>query len=165
MNQKENLEYHAVINFIREYNRSHKRQFTFNSLHEPPMPDSVCRLNGKKIGIEVVHSYGSGIEAAIRLGNREASDFPKKEHLDRRITPVNIRALNSLNERLFGKSKKEYSFSPVWLLIRNVFALWGLKEYRKNKNDIYIPESLPFKQIWLLCDENSVGLNGILRLA
>ena len=165
MSQKENLEYHAVLNFIREYNRSHKRQFAFDALHEPPMPDSVCRLNGKEIGIEVVHSYGSGIEAAVRLGNREASYFPKKEHRKRRITPVNIRALNSLNERLFEKSKKKYFFSPVWLLIRNAFALWGLKEYRKYKNDIYIPDNHPFKQIWLLCDENSVGLNGILKLA
>ena len=165
MNQKKNLEYYAVINLIREYNRNHKRQFTFSSLHEPPMPDAVCKLNKREIGIEVVHSYGSGIEAAMRLGNRQESDFPKKKHLERRITPVDIRALNSLNERLFKKSKKEYSFSPVWLLLRNAFALWGLKEYKQNKNDIYIPENHPFKQIWLLCDENSVGLNGILRLA
>jgi len=165
MNQKENLEYYAVRNFIREYNRNHKRQFTFSSLHKPPMPDAVCKLNKREIGIEVVHSYGSGIEAAMRLGNRQESDFPKKKHLERRITPIGIRALNSLNERLFEKSKKEYSFLPVWLLIRNAFALWRLKEYKQNKNDIYIPESHPFKQIWLLCDENSVGLNGILRLA
>ena len=113
----------------------------------------------------VVHSYGSGIEAAMRLGNRQESDFPKKKHLERRITPVDIRALTSLNERLFEKSKKEYSFSPVWLLIRNAFALWDSEKYKQNKNDIYIPESHPFKQIWLLCDERSVGLNGILRLA
>ena len=165
MNQKENLEYYAVINFIREYNRNHKRQFLFSSLHKPPMPDAVCKLNKREIGIEVVHSYGSGIEAAMRLGNRQESDFPKKKHLERRITPVGIRALNSLNERLFEKSEKEYSFLPVWLLIRNAFALWGLEKYKQNKNDIYIPKSHPFKQIWLLCDENSVGLNGILRLA
>jgi len=165
MNQKENLEYHAVINFIREYNRNHKRKFIFCSLYMPPMPDSVCELKGKEIGIEVVHSYGSGIEAAIRLGNRETSDFPQKEHLKRRTTPINIRALNSLKERLIEKSKKEYSFSPVWLLICNAFVLWGLKEYKRNKNDICVPESHPFKQIWLLCDENSIGSQGILRLA
>lgn len=165
MNQKENLEYHAVINFIREYNRNHKRQFTFSALNKPPMPDAVCKLNKREIGIEVVHSYGTGIEAAMRLGNRQESNFPKKKHLERRITPVDIRALNSLNDRLFDKSKKEYSFSPVCLLIRNAFTLWGLKEYKRRKNEIYIPENHPFKQIWLLFDENSVGFPGVLRLA
>ena len=129
------------------------------------MPDAICRLGKREIGIEVVHSWGSGIEAAMRLGNRQESDFPKKKHRERRTTPVDIRALNSLNERLFEKSKKIYSFSPVWLLIRNGFALWGLNEYNQNKKNIYIPESHPYTQIWLLCDENSVGLNGILRLA
>ena len=165
MHRKEKLEYYAVINFIREYNRNHKRQFIFLSLCKPPMPDAICELNGKAVGIEVVHSYGSGIEAAIRLGNREASDFPKKKHLERRTTPINIRALDSLNKRLFEKSKKEYSFSPVWLLIRNAFPLWGLKEYKRNKSGICVPGSHPFKQIWLICDENSEGPRGILRLA
>ena len=165
MKQKEGLEYYAIINFIREYNRTHKKKFIFHRLNNPPMPDTFCELNGREIGIEIVHSYGSGIEAAIRLGNRKTSDFPKKRHRDRRTTPINARALNSLNERLYRKSKKKYSFFPVWLLIRNAFAPCGLKYYKQHKKDIFIPDTHPFKQIWLLCDENSIGLQGIMRLA
>lgn len=165
MKQKESLEYHAVINFIQEYNRTHKRQFIFHHLCKPPMSDALCELNGKRIGIEVVHSYGSGIEAAIRLGNCRSSDFPRKKHCERRITPIDVRSLNSLDERLFEKSKKNYTFSPVWLLVRNAFLLWGKNDYKRHKKDIPIPDNHPFNQIWLLCDENSVGSQGIIRLA
>ncbi|BBO73445.1 hypothetical protein DSCW_08620 [Desulfosarcina widdelii] len=165
MTQKENLEYYAIINFIREYNQTHKKQFAFGALHRPPMPDAFCKLHKRKIGIEVVHSYGTDEEAAIRLGNRESSHYSKEIHLKRRMTPVDIRALGSLNRRLGKKAEKQYSFSPVWLLIRNGFSLWGLSDYKKNKSRIYVPENHPFNQIWILCDGNSVGVSGILRIA
>lgn len=164
MRQKENLEYHAVTNFIKEYNRSHKRKIVFRQLYNPPMPDALCELNGKEIGIEVVHSYGSGIEAAVRLGNRKTSDFPEKYHRIRRVIPLNERAISSLNKKLLDKSKKSYSFSPVWLLVRNAFVLWSISDYKHYKNDIFMPGSHPFKQIWLLCDKNSLKPHGIIRL-
>jgi hypothetical protein len=165
MDQKENLEYYAVINFIQVYNRTHKRQFVFGASHQPPMPDTLCKLNKRDIGIEVVHSYGTEEEAAIRLGNRNSNHYSKDVHLKRRMTPVDIRALDSLNGRLGEKATKQYSFTPVWLLIRNGFPLWGLNDYKKNKSRIFVPNKHPFDQIWLLCDENSIGPQGILRIA
>lgn len=164
MKQKNNLEYYAVTNFISEYNRSHKRQLHFVRQPDPPKPDVICLHNKKEIGIEVAHTYGSGEEAAIRLGNRDSRDFPEELHLKRRITPVYIRALNSLNAIMTKKAAKKYELSPTWLLIRNGFPLWSLSDYRNYKNEIFIPKETPFRQIWLLCDENSVKPRGIMRI-
>lgn len=165
MKQKENLEYYAVINFISEYNLTHKKKLHFvRQSKKPPNPDTVCLHHKKEIGIEVAHTYGSGAEAAIRLGNRNSEDFPKTLHQKRRITPVDIRALNSLNAIMTKKATKTYDISPTWLLIRNGFPLWSLSDYRKNKKDIFVPKETPFRQIWLLCDENSVKPRGIMRI-
>ena len=164
MKQKDNLEYYAVINFISEYNRTHKRQLHFVQQAKPPKPDLICLHNKKEIGIEVAHTYGSGEEAAIRLGNRNSEDFPEAIHRKRRITPVNIRALNSLNTIMAKKVDKKYEVSPMWLLIRNGFPLWSLSDYQNYKENIFIPKETPFHQIWLLCDENSVKPHGIMRI-
>lgn len=164
MKQKDNLEYYAVINFISEYNRSYKKQLHFVRQSKPPKPDVICLHNKKEIGIEVAHTYGSGEEAAIRLGNRNSSDFPNTLHRKRRITPVDIRALNSLNAIMTKKATKTYDISSTWLLIRNGFPLWSLSDYRNYKKEIFIPEETPFHKIWLLCDENSVKPHGIMRI-
>ena len=164
MKQKDNLEYYAVINFISEYNQTHKRHLHFVSQSKPPKPDSICLHNNKEIGIEVAHTYGSREEAAIRLGNRNSGDFPNELHLKRRIIPVDIRALNSLNAIMSKKATRTYNVSPTWLLIRNGFPLWSLSDYQKCKKEIFIPKETPFHQIWLLCDENSVKPRGIMRI-
>jgi len=165
MKQKDNLEYHAVHNFIAEYNRSHKRQLHFIRKCNPQMPDTLCLLGAKETGIEVVHTYGTGLEAAMRLGNREPKDFPHKAHVKGMTTPLDVRALNSLNDILAKKATRAYSSTHTWLLIRNAFALWSLADYRKHKREICVPAGHPFDQIWLLCDSNSVGQQGIMRLA
>jgi len=164
MKQKDSLEYYAVNNFISEYNRTHKRQLYFIRQSIPPKPDAICLHYKKEIGIEVAHTYGSGAEAAMRLGNRNSENFPETLHRKRRITPVNIRALNSLNTIVAKKATKTYELSPTWLLIRNGFPLWSLSDYRKLKKEIFIPDETPFHQIWLLCDENSVKPRGIMRI-
>ncbi|NPU86379.1 MAG: hypothetical protein HPY65_18020 [Syntrophaceae bacterium] len=164
MKQKDKLEYHAVINFVKIYNCKHKRLLHFIRQCQPPFPDTICRLNNKEIGIEVAHSYGTGVEAAVRLGNRKMKDFPEKLHQMRRLTHLDVRALGSLNNILAGKSSKTYQFSPTWLIVRNAFMLWSLTDYRKHKKQIVIPNVNPFKQIWLLCDENSIAPQGIMRL-
>lgn len=164
MKQKENLEYYAVINFVSEYNRIHKRHLHFVRQCKPPKPDAICLHIKKEIGIEVAHTYGSGEEAAIRLGNRNSVDFLDILHQKRRITPVDIRALNSLNTILTKKATRTYDVSPTWLLIRNGFPLWSLLDYRKCKSEVFVPKETPFRQIWLLCDENSVKPRGIMRI-
>lgn len=164
MNQRENLELHAIQNFITQYNAVHVRELAFIKQCTPPMPDTLCCLDKKEVGIEVVHTYGTGEEAAIRLGNRRSEDFPKEVHLVRRIIPLDVRALNSLNQVLSDKATKQYVFSPTWLVIRNAFLLWSLAEYEKHRDEIYIPRVHTFEQIWFLFDENSIGEQGIMRL-
>lgn len=165
MRQKDNLEHHAVQNFIAEYNRTHKRQLYFLRPCQPPMPDTLCRLNKREIGIEVVHNYGSEVEAAIRVGGKVDNDFPEEVHRSRRITPLDVRTLNFLNEVLENKATKTYAFSPTWLLIRNAFVLWSLSEYRVHKHEIVVPGNHPFDQIWFLCDSNSIGRPRIMKLS
>jgi len=164
MKQKDNLEYCAVNNFIAEYNRTHKRRLFFISQCEPPKPDTICRHHKREIGIEIAHTYGTGVEAAIRLGNRNSNDFPDKVHRKRRVIPVNYRALESLNEILLKKATKAYELPHTWLVIRNAFPLWSLSHYREYKKEIFIPAGHPFKQIWLLCDEALAGQKGIMRI-
>lgn len=165
MNQRENLEFHSVQNFITQYNVIHGNTLAFIQQCKPPMPDTLCRLDQKEVGIEVVHTYGTGEEAAMRLGNRRSEEFPHEVHLARRITPLDVRALNSLNQVLHDKATKQYVFSPTWLLIRNAFALWSIAEYEEHRNGIFVPDVHPFEQIWLLIDANSVLGQGIMRLA
>lgn len=165
MKQKDNLEYHAVHNFIVEYNRSHKRQLQFVRRCNPPMPDTLCLVGAKEIGIEVAHIYGTGVEASMRLGNRKLKDFPHEIHVAGMIIPLDVRALNSLNEVLANKATRRYASSCTWLLIRNAFALWSLTDYRSHKTEICVPADHPFYQIWLICDRNSVGQPGIMKLA
>ena len=129
MKQKDNLEYYAVNNFITEYNRTHKRLLFFISQCKPPKPDIICRHHKREIGVEIAHTYGTGEEAAVRLGNRNSYDFPDKVHRKRRIIPVNFRALDSLNKILLKKATREYELSHIWLVIRNAFPLWSLSDY------------------------------------
>lgn len=164
MKQKDNLEYHAVHNFIAEYNRTHKRQLHFIRTCTPQMPDILCRLQNREIGIEVVHTYGTGMEAAIRLGNKNSENFPDEIHRARMITSLDIRALNSLNNVLANKATRTYDCAPTWLLVRNAFVHWSLRDYLKHKRQIHVPDVHPFAQIWFLCDRNSVGSQGIMRL-
>ena len=165
MTQKDNLEFYAVQHFVAQYNRTHRRRLYFLRACSPPMPDTLCKLNQQQIGIEVVHTYGTGVEAALRLGNREIADFSNNTHQQRRITALDIRALNSLAKVLAEKATRTYDFAPTWLLIRNGFAPWSLSDYRKRRAQIHVPDSHPFSQIWFLCDRNSVGSPGIMRLA
>lgn len=164
MNQRENLEYHAIQSFISQYNRTHKRQLRFLRACQPPMPDGLCLLGTQEVGVEVVHMYGTPEEAAIRLGNRQSEDIPASVHRARRITPLDIRALNSLNAVLGNKGGKRYSISPTWLIIRNAFALWTLGDYQCHRKEIRLPEGHPFQKVWILCDHNSAGRPGILRV-
>lgn len=164
MKLKDKLEYHAVLNFIVEYNRTHKRKLHFTRQCKPRMPDVLCRLNKKEIGIEVAHTYGTGEEAAMLLGNRDMKDFSDKVHRARRLTPLDVRALGSLNEILAKKATRTYDFLPTWLLVRNAFVLWSLKDYRKHQEEILIPDGHPFEQIWFFVDAPSVGPKGIMRL-
>ncbi|MFC1495725.1 hypothetical protein ACFL6W_10625 [Thermodesulfobacteriota bacterium] len=164
MNQKDNLEYYAVKNFITEYNRTHKKRLFFISQCKPPKPDTICRHHKREIGVEIAHTYGTGEEAAVRLGNRDSNDFSDEVHRKRSIIPFNYRALDSLNKILSKKATRTYELSHIWLVIRNAFSLWSLSDYRKYKKDIFIPEKHPFRQIWILCDENSAQPNGIMRI-
>jgi len=165
MKQKDNLEHHAVLNFIELYNRNHKRQLQLIRACRPPMPDTLCCLHRREIGIEVAHVYGSNDEAAMRVGGKTLDDFPHRVCLDRHVTALDVRALNCLHDKLKRKATRTYGFTPTWLLIRNAFVPWSFAEYRQHKNEIIVPETHPFTQIWFMCDKKSLGTPGIMRLA
>ena len=165
MNQREILEFHAVQNFITHYNAINEQKLTFIRQCTPPMPDTLCRHAQIELGIEVVHTYGTGEEAAMRLGNRQSSDYLKAVQLARTATPLNVRALNSLEQVLHDKATKQYAFSPTWLLIRNAFVLWSRTDYEEHRQEVLVPQTHPFPQIWFLFDRNSLGEQGIMRLA
>ena len=67
--EKAALERGAVDAFIKKYNQTHKISLSFVRTGElsvdtakPSEPDVVCSLNGKTIGVEVVHLYGSPLD-------------------------------------------------------------------------------------------------------
>jgi hypothetical protein len=68
MGEKEALEFHALQYFVATYNRSHDSQLLFIGLRQSPEPDALCLLNGKELGVEVTHLYGSSLDAKRRLG-------------------------------------------------------------------------------------------------
>ena len=164
MNEKKSLEFHAVLSFTEEYNRTHRRTLQLVHLCEPPMPDTLCLLHRREIGIEVAHIYGTGIEAAIRLGHQKSEDYPDEVHQARRITPLPLRVLPALKRVLRKKATRSYDMHPVWLLIRNGFPLWSLADYRRHKSCVHVPENSPFSQVWLVCDRNCAPPHGIMRL-
>jgi len=164
MKQRDDIELHTINTFITQYNNIHGPILAYIRPCTPPMPDMLCKLNETDLGVEIVQTYGADEEAAMRLGNRQSTDYSETVHLARATTPLDLRALNSLNKVLRVKSTKQYSFAPTWLVIRNAFFLWTRADYEEHMNNIIIPQVHPFDQIWLLFDENSLGKPGIIKL-
>ena len=142
-------------------------QGDFVELRQPPEPDALCAFNGSDLYIEVGHIYGA-VSDAKRLLGREGHVSPTKEHeISARLTPLNARLLNPLNSLLKKKASKIYirknSETDVWLLIRSAFPLWNQSNFEEYREQIHIPDSHKFEQIWLLCGPRASF--GLLRLA
>uniref|UniRef100_A0A7C3V3D6 Uncharacterized protein n=1 Tax=Desulfobacca acetoxidans TaxID=60893 RepID=A0A7C3V3D6_9BACT len=158
LDEKKQLEFYAVLYFIRDQRKNHRRWLIFKEFSEPPNPDTYCLLNGEQIGVEVTHLCGNNHDAKKLLGrmNHQAdSGVPAPPE------PVNHRLPHELNRILDYKAKHQYG-DKTWLVIRNTYPLWMKSDFETYWDDIIVPRGHAFEEIWLLCDP--VGASGTLRL-
>jgi hypothetical protein len=130
---------------------------------QPPEPDALCLLDGKQLGVEVAHLYGTGQDAERITGavQKRRNPLTEEERMDNRLKPFRERVLAELNTKVLGKkAKKSYRRSPVWLLVRNMFPLWNRQDFEEHKDEIIVPREHPFEHIWLLGEHDG----GLLQL-
>ena len=166
MSEKTELERHAVIEFCKAYNKMFKGNIELVAQCDPPLPDTKCALDGKRIFIEVAHVYGPPSDAKRLLGKTGIS-YPSAEEQKRaRMTPLDTRIGQALVRILKKKYKKKYAISSkesVWLLVRNANRLWGDSDLNIFCSDITIPSRTRFERIWLLCGPNAE--DGLIELS
>jgi hypothetical protein len=117
-------------------------------------------LDGKQLGVEVAHLYGTGQDAERITGavQKRRNPLTEEERMDNRLKPFRERVLAELNTKVLGKkAKKRYRRNPVWLLVRNMFPLWNRQDFEQHMDEIIVPIEHPFEHIWLL-DEHDDGL-------
>jgi hypothetical protein len=162
--EKESLEINALTNFSESLGKEIGfGRFSFKELRKPPEPDSLCLLDGSPLYVEVCHIYGTESDTKRLLGRTGKSAASKGQRMRSALTPLVERILDPLNTTLVNKSTKNYSSSPVWLLIRSAFPLWNTEDFKSHKKRILVPASHPFEQIWMLCGAHRSA--GVLRLA
>ncbi len=130
---------------------------------QPPEPDALCVLNGKELGVEVAHLYGTGQDAERLTGavHKRRNPLTEEEMRDNRLKPFRERVLTELNTKVLGtKAKKRYRRSPVWLLVRNMFPQWDTHDFEQHMDEILVPAHHPFQQVWLLGEHDG----GLLQL-
>lgn len=162
MNEKQALEQGAIENFITAYTEDAEGVLQFVKLLEPPFPDGMCTLNGNNIYIEVGHIYDTTADTKHLLVRTDKQAPTEQDKQDSRLIPLNKRLIISLNRLLEKKSYKKYKGSPVWLLIRSATPLWSKSNFQDHLNEILVPGTHSFDQIWLLCGPRSDF--GILKL-
>jgi len=157
----------ALRHFVAEYNRTQSGHLRFVKRLQPgkppPEPDALCFHNGKALGVEVAHLYGTGQDAERLTGAVQKRRNPLTEEERRQvgIKPFRERVLGPLNCEILGKkAKRSYRRSPVWLLVRNCFPLWSTHDFEQHLPEIIVPEGHPFQHIWLLGEANG----GLLQL-
>lgn len=164
LTEKQGLEMGAVSQFAEAFTAECGRgTLVFDSLLQPPHPDTHCSLNGATVYIEVAHIYGTSIDARHLLGRTGRAASTDREHLMASRVALDKRLLAPLNDVLAQKATKAYLGNPIWLLIRNGFALWGRDDFISHQDQIKVPASHPFLEIWLLCGPRPDL--GLLRLA
>ena len=150
--EKGALERAAVEQFAEIFSalvgRGHLR---FHALLPPPQPDAHCFLSDADIYIEVAHIYGTDADARRILGRTGYAEPSHEEQLHSSLVPLNHRVISQLNMVLAQKSKKTYTSSPIWLVVRNAFPLWKDTDFQRHRNQIQVPASCPFSEIWLVC--------------
>ena len=162
LDEKKQLEFYAVLYFIRDQRKNHQRWLIFKEFSEPPNPDTYCLLNGEQVGIEVTHLCGNNHDAKKVLG-RVNNGVNLEESPGNLMPPesMNHRLPNELNRILEYKAKHQYG-DKTWLVIRNTYPLWMKGDFETNRADIIVPQDHAFEEIWLVCDP--VGASGTMRL-
>jgi hypothetical protein len=162
LDEKKQLEFYAVLYFIRDQRKHHHRWLTFKEFSDPPNPDTYCLLNGEQVGIEVTHLCGNNYDAKKVLGKRNnGGDLEESGRNEVPPASMNHRLPNELNRILEYKAKHQYG-DKTWLVIRNTYPLWMKDDFELNRGDIIVPRDHAFDEIWLVCDP--VGASGTLRL-
>jgi len=150
--EKERLEQGALELFSEGFTNSIDRgELKFISLQSPPAADGLCKLNGRELHIEVTHVYGTNADVRFLLGRKGNSEPTKKERFQSGLIPLNKRIIGPMNIVLKQKSEKQYSSSPLWLLVRVGLPILTVEEFNMYKGEIEIPEIHPFEEIWLMC--------------
>jgi len=168
MAEDDALVFKALQHFVAMYNRSHRSQLHFverlqPGQQQPPEPDALCLLDGKQLGVEVAHLYGTGQDAERITGavQKRRNPLTEEERMDNRLKAFRERVLAELNTKVLGKkAKKRYRRSPVWLLVRNRFPLCNRQYFEQHMDEIIVPEDHPFEHIWLLGEHDG----GLLQL-
>ena len=162
LDEKKQLEFYAVLYFIRDQRKNHKRWLIFKDFSEPPNPDTYCLLDGEQVGIEVTHLCGDNHDAKKVLG--KVANGKSLEIVSGTPAPppaMNHRLATELNRILEYKAKHQYG-DKTWLVIRNTYPLWMKDDFETYRGDIIVPRQHAFEEIWLVCDP--VGASGTLRL-
>ncbi|MEW6387333.1 MAG: hypothetical protein AB1491_07450 [Thermodesulfobacteriota bacterium] len=140
--------------------KEYKRWLILKEFSNPPNPDFYCNLDGKKIGIEIAHLYGSERDARSSFGRERKNERNIQSRINPPI-PLNCRIPYDLNRTLLEKANHNYG-KNTWLVIRNAYPIWFKDDFEQYINQINIPRKHYFDEIWLICDGK--GLSGILKL-
>lgn len=159
--EKIRLEHEAARLFMRLY----QRRFGVSMRHiwhnEPAKPDVSCYLADTRLDLEIAHLYGSEAEAMQLLG-RELSDQTREALTALQQIPVQERMLSALERLVRQKAHKRYDSSRVWLVIRNTHPMWLPGHLQSFRQNIALPATQPFEQIWLVADYR--GEHGIAAI-
>ena len=154
------LEVYAVIYFLRYLRKNLQSKAKLKKLASPPYPDIICEIDGREIGIEVAHLYGSQRDARQTFDRSRPIENTMEHRVKHSMVPLNARIPNDLNNILHSKAQKNYP-GTTWLLIRNAYPLWEMKDFETHIDQVIIPKCHHFENIWLLCDQK--GLSGAIN--
>ena len=161
LDDKKQLEFYAVLYFIRDQRKYHRRWLIFQEFSEPPNPDTYCLLNGQQVGIEVTHLCGNNHDAKKVLGKMSGENLEAGPGNLLPPESMHQRLPMELNRILEDKAKHQYG-DRTWLVIRNTYPLWMKGDFETCRADIIVPRHHAFEEIWLVCDP--LGASGTLRL-
>ena len=162
LKEKNSLEFHAAQLFADLYSRSHGTKLKFVELHKPPEPDALCELGGEKLGIEIVHIYGTETDAKRVLNRKLREPLGEEELMANRLCSLEQKIPFALSQVIYSKAAKSYLGDRLWLVIRNAFPLWYKDDFVRYLERISLPTIHHFEQIWLVCDAR--GKSGLLRI-
>jgi hypothetical protein len=160
--EKIRLEVYAVIYLLRYLRKNLQSKVRLKKLASPPYPDIICEIDGREIGIEVAHLYGSQRDARQTFGRSKPIENTMEHRVKHSMVPLNDRIPIDLNNILHSKAQKNYP-GTTWLLIRNAYPLWDLNDFQAYIDQVKIPKCHHFGNIWLLCDQK--GLSGAIKLS
>lgn len=165
MSEKRELERWAVMEFAKLFSsRAGRGELRLEELLDPPSPDTRCVLGDTEVFIEVAHVYGTETDAKMVLGRDGKSAPNPTVHSAQALIHLGLRVIAPLNAILAKKALKEYDKSPVWLLVRSASPFMEHEDFSSwFRNQIVVPESHPYDEIWLLCGRSAN--DGAVRLA